>query len=301
MAEVTRHIVSRDEDGMRLDRWFRVHLPQVNFAYLNKLTRSGQVRVEGGRARTNTRLTEGQEIRVPPLNFEKKPADEPAAEVKPLSKADRALLKGMALYEDKDLLILNKPPGLAVQGGTGTHRHLDGLLESLGLELGERPRLVHRLDRDTSGVIVVAKRRAIAAALGKLFATRGVKKTYWAAVRGVPSPAQGKVDVALIKAKGPRGDRYAQAKRARKTTPSARSRITMSSTRRRRSSPGCRSSPSPAGSISCARIWRISARRLPATRSMTATRICRPRSAGSCISMRDASCLRIRATARPSM
>ncbi len=206
MAEVTRHIVSREEDGMRLDRWFRVHLPQVNFAYLNKLTRSGQVRVEGGRARTNTRLMQGQEIRVPPLNFDKKPADEPAAEVKPLNKADRALIKGMTLYEDKDLLILNKPPGLAVQGGTSTHRHLDGLLESLGLELGERPRLVHRLDRDTSGVIVVAKRRAIAAALGKLFATRGVKKTYWAAVRGVPSPAQGKVDVALVKAKGPRGD-----------------------------------------------------------------------------------------------
>jgi 23S rRNA pseudouridine955/2504/2580 synthase len=206
VAEVTRHIVAREEEGMRLDRWFRIHLPQVNFAYLNKLTRSGQVRVEGGRARTNTRLTEGQEIRVPPLNFDKRAADEPAAEVKPLSKADRALLKGMTIYEDKDLLILNKPPGLAVQGGTGTHRHLDGMLESLGLELGERPRLVHRLDRDTSGVIVVAKRRAIAAALGKLFATRGVKKTYWAAVRGVPTPLQGKVDVALIKAKGPRGD-----------------------------------------------------------------------------------------------
>lgn len=206
MAEVSRHIVSREEEGMRLDRWFRIHLPQVNFAYLNKLTRSGQVRVEGGRARTNTRLAEGQEIRVPPLNFEKRAADVPAAEVKPLSKADRALIKSMTLYEDKDLLILNKSPGLAVQGGTATHRHLDGMLESLGLELGERPRLVHRLDRDTSGVIVIAKRRAIAAALGKLFATRAVKKTYWAAVRGVPSPLQGKVDVALIKAKGPRGD-----------------------------------------------------------------------------------------------
>jgi 23S rRNA pseudouridine955/2504/2580 synthase len=206
VAEVTRHIVAREEEGMRLDRWFRIHLPQVNFAYLNKLTRSGQVRVEGGRARTNTRLAEGQEIRVPPLNFEKRSADEPAAEIKPLSKADRALLKSMTIYEDKDLIILNKPPGLAVQGGTGTHRHLDGMLESLGLELGERPRLVHRLDRDTSGVIVIAKRRAIAAALGKLFATRTVKKTYWAAVRGVPTPLQGKVDVALIKAKGPRGD-----------------------------------------------------------------------------------------------
>lgn len=192
---------------MRLDRWFRAHLPQVTFAYLNKLTRTGQVRVAGARAKSNTRLEEGQEIRVPPLSFEKRPADEPDQEITPLNKADRAMLREMILYEDNDIYVLNKPAGLAVQGGSGTRKHLDGMLESLGLELGERPRLVHRLDRDTSGVLVVAKRRAIAAALGKLFATRAVKKTYWAALRGVPSPLQGKVDVPLIKAAGPHGDR----------------------------------------------------------------------------------------------
>lgn len=207
MTEVKRHRVSDDEDGMRLDRWFRVHFPQVTFAYLNKLTRTGQVRVGAGRVKTSTRLEAGQEVRVPPLAFDTRPADKPAADVKPLSREERRLFSSMAIHEDKDIYVLNKPSGFAVQGGSKTYHHLDGLLMGLGVELGERPLLVHRLDRDTSGVIVVAKRRAIAASLGKLFATRAVKKTYWALTKGVPKPAQGRIDVALIKAKGPEGDR----------------------------------------------------------------------------------------------
>ena len=207
MSEVKRHVVTADEDGMRLDRWFKVHFPQVTFAYLNKLTRTGQVRVAGARAKTSTRLAAEQEIRVPPLAFDKRPADIPREDVKPLTPQERRLFQSMVLHEDGDLYVLNKPAGLAVQGGTKTHHHLDGLLMGLGAELKERPLLVHRLDRDTSGVIVVAKRRAVAAALGKLFATRAVKKTYWALVKGVPKPAQGRIEVALIKAKGPEGDR----------------------------------------------------------------------------------------------
>jgi 23S rRNA pseudouridine955/2504/2580 synthase len=207
MNEVKRHVVAADEAGMRLDRWFKLHFPQVTSAYLNKLTRTGQVRVSGGRVKTNTRLESGQDIRVPPLAFDKRPADTPKSEVKPLSKEERRYFDSMILHEDKDLYVLNKEAGFAVQGGTKTHRHLDGLLMGLAADLRERPLLVHRLDRDTSGVIVVAKRRAIASALGKLFATRAVKKTYWAAVKGVPKPAQGRIDVALIKAKGPEGDR----------------------------------------------------------------------------------------------
>ncbi|MFM8746447.1 MAG: RluA family pseudouridine synthase [Aestuariivirga sp.] len=207
MSEVKRHVVTADEDGMRLDRWFRLHFPQVTFAYLNKLTRTGQVRVAGARARTSTRLVAEQEIRVPPLAFDSRPADLPKADVKPLTPQERRLFQSMVLHEDGDIYVLNKPSGLAVQGGSKTHHHLDGLLMGLGAELKERPLLVHRLDRDTSGVIVIAKRRAVAAALGKLFATRGVKKTYWALVRGVPKPAQGRIEVALIKAKGPEGDR----------------------------------------------------------------------------------------------
>ena len=127
--------------------------------------------------------------------------------MKPLTPEERKLFQSMVIHEDKDIYVLNKPSGFAVQGGTKTFHHLDGLLMGLGADLGERPLLVHRLDRDTSGVIVVAKRRAVASALGKLFATRNVKKTYWALVKGVPKPNQGKIEVALIKAKGPDGDR----------------------------------------------------------------------------------------------
>jgi 23S rRNA pseudouridine955/2504/2580 synthase len=207
MTEVKRHVVTADEAGMRLDRWFKVHFPQVTFAYLNKLTRTGQVRVGGARAKTSTRLAAEQEIRVPPLAFDTRPADAPKADIKPLTREERRLFDSMVIHEDGDLFILDKPSGFAVQGGTKTHHHLDGLLMGLGVEVGERPLLVHRLDRDTSGVIVVAKRRAVASALGKLFATRAVKKTYWAVTRGVPKPAQGRIEVALIKAKGPDGDR----------------------------------------------------------------------------------------------
>ena len=212
MTEVKRHEVSADEHGMRLDRWFKVHFPQVTFAYLNKLTRTGQVRVGAGRVKTNTRLESGQEIRVPPLAFDRRPADAPKEDVPPLTVKERALFQSMILHEDQDLFVLNKPSGFAVQGGTKTHLHLDGLLMGLGIDLGERPLLVHRLDRDTSGVIVVAKRRAVAAALGKLFATRVVKKTYWALVKGVPDPAQGRIDVALIKARSEEGDRMRASK-----------------------------------------------------------------------------------------
>jgi 23S rRNA pseudouridine955/2504/2580 synthase len=207
MNEVKRHTVAADEEGMRLDRWFKIHFPQVTFAYLNKLTRTGQVRVGTARAKTNTRLKPGDEIRVPPLAFDKRPADTPKADVKPLTREERRLFDSMVVHEDKDIFILNKPSGFAVQGGTKTHHHLDGLLMGLGKELGERPLLVHRLDRDTSGVIVIAKRRAVAASLGKLFATRNVKKTYWAVVKGVPKPQQGRIDVPLIKARGLEGDR----------------------------------------------------------------------------------------------
>jgi len=207
MTEVKHHVVAPEEAGMRLDRWFKVHFPQVTFAYLNKLTRTGQVRVGSARVKTNTRLEAGQEIRVPPLAFDTRPADAPSEEVKPLTREERRLFDSMIIHEDHDIYVLNKPAGFAVQGGTKTHHHLDGLLMGLAADLGERPRLVHRLDRDTSGVIVVAKRRAVASALGKLFATRAVKKTYWAIVKGVPRPSQGRIEVALIKARGPEGDR----------------------------------------------------------------------------------------------
>ncbi len=136
MSEVKRHVVTAEEAGMRLDRWFKIHFPQVTFAYLNKLTRTGQVRVAGARAKTNTRLEAEQEIRVPPLAFDTRPADLPKADVKPLSPQERRLFQSMVIHEDRDIYVLNKPSGFAVQGGSKTHHHLDGLLMGLGAELG---------------------------------------------------------------------------------------------------------------------------------------------------------------------
>jgi 23S rRNA pseudouridine955/2504/2580 synthase len=209
---ITHRRVTADEDGLRVDRWFKVNYPAVTHAYLNKLLRTGQVRVDGARVKGNSRLEQGQDVRIPPLAFDRRSVDAPNEELRPLTKEERALFRSMILHEDKDLYVLNKPEGLAVQGGTKTHRHIDGLLMGLAAELGERPRLVHRLDRDTSGVLVIAKRRSVASLLGRLFATRSVKKIYWAAVKGVPKPAQGRIDVPLVKSATRVGDRVQAAK-----------------------------------------------------------------------------------------
>jgi 23S rRNA pseudouridine955/2504/2580 synthase len=207
MTAATLHAVKPEEEGMRLDRWCRLRFPGLTNAYLNKLLRTGQVRLDGARVKGNARVTAGQEVRLPPLAFPKGVRDAPPAAAAPLKPKERALLEAMVLYSDEDILVLNKPAGLAVQGGTGTSRHVDGLLESWASELGERPRLVHRLDRDTSGVLVVARRRHVAAALGRLFATRKVEKEYWAVVQGVPHPRDGIIDMPLLKLSGLKGDR----------------------------------------------------------------------------------------------
>ena len=199
--------VEQDEDGMRLDRWFRSHYADLPHSRLEKLLRTGQIRVDGGRAKASMRLAPGQTVRVPPL-----PDAAPEPVKKALSKADRDFLASITLYEDDDLMVLDKPTGIAVQGGTETTFHLDRLLEALGDSPKTRARLVHRLDRDTSGVLVVAKRREVAAKLGRAFQTRSVRKIYWALVEGVPKPPQGKIEAALVKATGPEGDRVRKAR-----------------------------------------------------------------------------------------
>ncbi|MGH6817728.1 MAG: RluA family pseudouridine synthase [Methylovirgula sp.] len=188
--------VTEDEAGMRLDRWFKRRLPTLPLAHLNKIVRTGQVRVDGARATTATRLAAGQKIRVPPVKIAPPPP-------KPVvSEEDRRALRTMILYEDDDLFVLNKPHGLAVQGGSGTTRHIDGMLASLADARGERPVLVHRLDRDTAGVLLVAKSRRIAAELGEIFRARQAQKIYWALVEGVPKPAQGRISLFLAKGEG---------------------------------------------------------------------------------------------------
>ena len=206
-APVEAIAVKGDEAGLRLDRWFRVHFPEVGYSYLQKLLRSGQVRVDGKRAQANARLEAGQQVRVPAIVRQPAKAKPSLAPPLGLSKGDRDLIERAILFEDEFVLVLNKPFGLAVQGGTGTKRHIDGMLAGMADRFGgERPRLVHRLDRDTSGVLLVAKTRDAAAKLGRIFQTRSAAKTYWALVKGVPKPPQGKVEAALVKAAGPDGE-----------------------------------------------------------------------------------------------
>lgn len=207
--------VAKSADGMRLDRWFRSEFPSVTYTYLQKLLRSGQVRVDGKRVEASHRLAPGQEVRVPAIvrqPAKPKSGDLAVAGPPRVSPADRRLVESLILYEDEDVLVLNKPFGLAVQGGSGTKRHLDGMLAGMAERFGDRPRLVHRLDRDTTGVLLVAKTRNAAAKLGRTFQTRSAAKTYWALVNGVPSPAQGKIEAALVKASGPEGDRVRKAR-----------------------------------------------------------------------------------------
>jgi 23S rRNA pseudouridine955/2504/2580 synthase len=194
---VAIHAVTEDEAGLRVDRWFKRRYPALALSHLAKICRKGEVRVDGKRVETSTRLEAGQKVRVPPLNLEAQPA--PA--VRRAAPEDVVAIERMTLYEDKDVLVLNKPFGLAVQGGSGTTRHIDGMLEALA-KGDTRPVLVHRLDRDTSGVLLCAKNRRTAADLGEMFRSRQAKKIYWALVEGVPKPAQGRVSLYLAKGAG---------------------------------------------------------------------------------------------------
>ena len=202
--------------GIRLDRWLKANYPALPHGLMQKLLRTGQVRVNGGRVKPDTRLDAGDEVKVRRLaDFEPqtpgsrdRPSPTPPMGV---SKADRNFIESLILFEDGELLVLNKPYGIAVQGGTKTRKHIDGMLAGMEDRFGGRPRLVHRLDRDTSGVLLVAKSHSVASRLGRLFQTRSVQKIYWALTKGVPKPPQGKIEAALVKASGPEGDRVRKA------------------------------------------------------------------------------------------
>jgi 23S rRNA pseudouridine955/2504/2580 synthase len=196
-AGVQTLTVTADENDMRVDRFFEARFPGLSFSHIQRIIRKGEVRVNGKRTQPKARLQSGQAVRIPPL----KVAAPPPRDDAPAAQKDRAFLKGITLYEDDDVIVLNKPAGLAVQGGSGTPRHLDGMLGALrGSHAdAQRPRLVHRLDKDTAGCLLVAKTRFAAAALAKTFRTRAARKIYWALVVGVPKPKQGRVSTYLAK------------------------------------------------------------------------------------------------------
>jgi len=188
--------VTGDESGMRVDRFLQTRMPDLSFARIQRAIRKGEVRVDGKRVDANDRLEPGQMVRIPPLRLDQPKPRAPGSEA---DEKTREFLKSITLYEDPDVLVFNKPMGLAVQGGSGTTRHLDGMLEVLRDAHGQRPRLVHRLDKDTAGCLLVAKTRFAASALAKTFRSRSARKVYWALVAGVPKVPQGRISTFLAK------------------------------------------------------------------------------------------------------
>ncbi len=201
-------IVTDDEADVRLDRWFRRHVPGLQQSLIQKWCRTGQIRVDGARADTNTRLSPGQSVRMPPMGA--------PAEAKPQGRVDpndAKELQRAVIHRDDQILVLNKPYGLPVQGGPGITRHLDGMLDVLRFGSEHRPRLVHRLDRDTTGALLLARTPGVAGKLAALFRGRDIDKTYWAVVAGRPVPVEGRIDMPLKKVGGARGERMAPADR----------------------------------------------------------------------------------------
>lgn len=203
--------VSPDDADIRLDRWFKRHFPDVGHGLLEKWLRTGQVKVAGKKAKSNQRLEVGQEIRVPPMPAPV--ADQPkreAAERPPVDDKTAKMLRDAILYMDEDVIALNKPAGLAVQGGTGmADKHLDAWLDCLQFDKPDRPRLVHRLDKDTSGVLLLGRSANAASKLAAAFKSRAARKCYWALVVGVPKHRQGRIDAALAKLPGRMGEKMA--------------------------------------------------------------------------------------------
>jgi len=210
MSKVELKTVAEDEAEMRLDRWFKRHFPLLTHVALQKLLRTGQVRVDGKRAEANTRIAAGQQVRIPPLpdfTAEVAPMDRTGKPKPVFSEKEAKALRDRVLYRDDDVIVLDKPAGLAVQGGTGQNKHLDAMLDLLTYGSDERPRLVHRLDKDTSGCLVLARSAGAAAKLAESFRSRDARKIYWAITVGVPEPHQGRIDLPVAKEAAAGGER----------------------------------------------------------------------------------------------
>jgi 23S rRNA pseudouridine955/2504/2580 synthase len=198
VSDIRTFTVSEDDDGIRLDRWFKRHMPEVSFNIVSRWARTGQLRLAGKRAVPGDRLEAGQEIRVPSLEAAPARTSRPQARREILTEDEQQFVRDMVIYEDEGAFVLNKPPGLATQGGTKTNQHLDRLLDGLADERG-RPKLVHRLDKDTSGALLVARTARSAGHFAKAFSGRTARKVYWAIIVGVPDAEEGVIDAPLAK------------------------------------------------------------------------------------------------------
>ncbi len=207
MNAIRHFTVAADDDGIRLDRWFKRHLPDASFNLVSRWARTGQLRVDGKRATPGDRLEAGQEIRVPPAEIATAHSARPTRKRPELSPDMVEFAQSLVIHKDAAALVINKPPGLATQGGTKTEAHVDGLLEALGFELEQRPKLVHRLDKDTSGALLLARSARAAGHFSKAFSSRTARKVYWALVIGVPDIYDGIIDLPLAKQPGTGGEK----------------------------------------------------------------------------------------------
>lgn len=215
MSRVSQTRVEPDDEGARLDRWFKRHYPELGHAQLEKLLRTGQVRVDGKRSKASDRVSQGQTIRLPPqLESVHRSAEASSTgghRANPQPREDaRKFAESLVIHRDSSVLVLNKPSGLATQGGSGIREHVDGLLEELTYGKKQRPRLVHRLDRDTSGVLVVARTVPAAAALSESLRRRDATKIYWALTKGIPKARRGTIKSSLAKETTGREEKIAE-------------------------------------------------------------------------------------------
>ena len=204
---IRQFTVEADDDGIRLDRWFKRHLPDASFNIVSRWARTGQLRVDGKRATPGDRLEAGQTLRVPPADVAAAASARPARKRRELSEDEIEFALGMVIHRDDAAIVLNKPAGLATQGGTKTENHVDGLLDALCFGLDNRPKLVHRLDKDTSGALLVARTSRAAGHFAKAFSSRTARKVYWALVVGVPAIEDGFIDLPIGKQPGSGGEK----------------------------------------------------------------------------------------------
>ncbi len=199
--------VTDEDDGIRLDRWFKRNLADVSFNQVSRWARTGQIRIDGKRATPGDRIEAGQSIRVPPAEAKDEEELRPKRPLIELTDDEADYVRSMEIDRGRDWFLLNKPPGLATQGGTKTSQHLDRLLGGLAGQNEQRPKLVHRLDKDTSGVILVARSARAAGHFSKAFSGRTARKIYWAIITGVPSLEEGLIDAPLGKQPGSGGEK----------------------------------------------------------------------------------------------